>query len=621
MNFNVRRPKTRTLKGRQPRQEEPPKADITPISIDAMELATKKGKCYFKRLKYKGCPQTASAGNHKGNFSPNTVLIDMHRDDFIHQVYGIWMKAKEDDSHSLATLQNVFDSLTKYVSDLDEAGRPADFSAGNIKWYMDLLFAKKNKGELKKSIIANHKHFLSFVLKALGRSKEAQDLPPIKGVKKAAQNTKPMGDNDHTDSYLILNDAYKVYARHLVEGTTPECCPLFDERRVRSMKKADGSPRYLDKEINQFRGTAKKRINGYGDWRNLMVKVAFLLVARHSGGNLTPLSNLKRKHVRLKKLEGDKYVFDLATIKGRAQYEEQLIPMGFSKSQKEFLESWLNVSARFASSEDDYVFPSFSREGKLKHIGNKPQYEVNKALSPYELPAIHCRVLRKTRSSKYIRATGNVHKAAVVNRNALGTTISEYADGNQQTNDIELAGALVVQGNVVSGQDKREAINEAKAKFRDPLSDYDYQKRKGKSANKTTTGVRCGDPHGDKAKKSMRKMARINRELKNGSEPDTCIDFLACFDCPHHVLISEVDDIWQMMSFRDSIISAISRPSFNSMPSEKLEKLLTKTDAALELLKEKASENYAQARERNDYEPHPLYDDEHALEDLIRMYS
>lgn len=613
-----RRQHTATPSVQKQTTEQKPKAEVKPIPIDAMIIVTPYNKkAYFRRLKYKGCPPIAHAGKYVGKFSPNTVLIDMQRDQFVKDMYELF--TSEDVTVATTTLKSHFEQLIAYVVLLDIDGRSADFSDDNVDWVFKQLTELYDKGEVKKRKLANFRKMFSFVLKQQGEHKRAKDLPRVEGVGKEGKNKESLTPGESKVLYAIMNRAYKEYAKHLTANTTPTICPIFNEKLIRSMKNSDGEPLYTKMQLGRFRQSAKVRVVGQGDWRNMMVKLAFFISARWSGGNLTPLANLQRRDVLFKKFEGDNY--ELVSIKGRDNFQEQPIGLGFNKQTKEFIESWLQVSEKIAPGDNDWLFPAIGENGRIIHIGLNPQGALNKALKPYGL-SVNTRKLRNTRSNFHMRATGDLVKVAEANRNTIETTAKTYLDGDKTTEEIQLAGAFVAQERIMKGGDKKEVIEEVAAKFKDPLSDFEYKKKTGKVANKTTNGTRCADPLGERAKKSTRKYRGIKGSgAANDNELDPCIDFLECFECPHHVLISEVDDIWLMLSFKDSLIETRARPSFNSIPTDKGEKLLTLVDAALHKFKEASPGNYKEAVEKHKSAPHPLYDDEHAIEDMMEIYK
>lgn len=316
---------------------------------------------------------------------------------------------------------------------------------------------------------------------------------------------------------------------------------------------------------------------------------------------------------------GDNHTFDAQVIKGRDDYNPQLLKMGFTANARRTIESWIDVTKILKLTGDDYLFPRIDKDGTATILQVNFQAAINKALSPYKLTTrVNNQNLRGTRSTLNIRATGDIKAAAEANGNAVSTTLRSYLDSDANTSNLELAGAFEAQYKIShSGIDNKEnIINEIRAEFKDPMSDFEYRMETGKIANLTTTGPRCSKVDSDKANKSIRKY----RDIDQFGDTTPCIEFLECFTCPYHVLISEVEDIWVMMSFKEVILDCLNRPSYGDKliaTNEKLLDIAHLVKRALSKLFAHNSVNYKEAEDKiNRGELHPLYDSEYAIDDI-----
>jgi len=344
-----------------------------------------------------------------------------------------------------------------------------------------------------------------------------------------------------------------------------------------------------------------------------------MITSLWTGGNLSPLSQLKKSDVKsFKKGNGNNYTLD--SMKSRAQYERQGLEIGFNKRSKEFIENWLLVSEIISSGSESDLYPYINKDGNVTAFRcgyPNPHKSINNKLKAMGLPEITTRILRSTRSSTVMRAYDDVFIVAAANKNTLESTSQHYLEGSKETHEMQLASAFQVQKAMVGGMEKKKAIDKYAQSIKDPFTQEEWlEKKKNALANKTPTGVRCTEPFGEKAKKSLRKY----RMLK-ASNDGACIDFLDCFDCTDHAFIAELDDIWLMLSFKAIILSSISRSSINSIPSEKFSDVLTKVEIILEKFKSKSAINYQQAIEKNRKNPHPLYSDEESINDLLGVYQ
>jgi hypothetical protein len=576
-----------------------PTADIIPISIEAMVLDFNGKKAYFKRLKYKGCP-----GLRKKNLKPPSNAIDMHRDAFVSDMYQLFKEFNGD----AQTGSGHFKSLTHYVEALDLHDRDVDFSEENILWYLQRERSRVESGVIMLGTLMIKKNSLSAILKAMGNESLARKIP---SVKRAGQATKPhptLSDSQLTAVGKKMMVAYMAYSRLALKGEAPTICPLFDADELRNKG-------FSKSQISKFKSRARQRVNK-GDWRNAMTRLAFMITSLWTGANTSPLAGLTRSDAVFKKTDGDHWEFD--SVKARALYAEQKLGMGFTKRTKLFVENWLVVSEKLASGPNARLFPFFGNDGVLNpnsRYYERPQKQINKALVPYGYAKITTSIFRKTRSNAVMRAFNDFFVVADANNTTAETAKQSYLHGVKDTHEIQLAGAFVAQEAMAQGVDKKTALEEAASKFKDPLTELEWLKKHKVLPNKTPTGMRCEDPFGERAKQSL-----IPLRDFFSSDSGACVDFLECFWCEHHGLISETDDIWAMLSFRDSAMETLARPSVNSVPAPRLKKILLMVDAILIRHQEKALEKYQAAAELNKEKPHPLYDDGCAIDDLLEIY-
>ena len=576
--------------------------NVYPISVEDLVIRTRNGgiSLHFKRFRYKGCPKLQAFGV----LSKNIEYINMNRDSFVIDMYKLLVNETD------AIKENTFKYLTHYVRLLDERDMNMVFNEETVMWYFDFQKKRVLTGEIKSGTLASARQFLAYILKALGMSALSRQLPTLARTKVALTQT--LSDEQLTEIGKKLYFGYNAYCQHILNGTEPKICPFYE-----NYKEIAGED--FDELVNvRVRVGAVKRITAT-HWHNNLTKIAYLITSMFTGVNATPLANLRRFNVVFKKGEGDYY--ELNTIKGRAGYKEQVNAIGFTKRAKEFIESWMLISSHFSPQDDDYLFPYKQHNGVICNVGSenidRPQTQMNTVLTKYYgLPRITNRIFRKTRSNILMRATNDIFLVADANNHSTATAGKHYLFGDEDTHNIQLAGAMVAQASIAKGIDKKEAISEVLFKFKDPLSDFEYKKKKELLPNKTPTGFRCEEPFSNKAKKSLRPY----RSLTDSNE-DACIDFLGCFECEHHALIAEKDDIWLMLSFRETVVESINRPSSNSIPSERLVKVLRTIDKIIERYEEVAPKEYRDAIDLNKEDPHPLYNDETSLDDLLGVYA
>ena len=597
------------LSGRKlPQNNVPEPNKSAQIPISAMVINTPNGKCYFHRLKYKGCPNTVPDGDsHSARiFKPLCQLIDMQRDDEIFKLYEVFSAWP-----SNSTTYTSFHCLCHYVRALDTAGRTLNLLDDNVLWYGKELERLMKLDGRQGGISAGYAQFLKVtlakILKAQGHDHLARRLPSIPITDSIPHPT--LDDDSFTAIGKFLFKGYQGYMAALQEGITPTICPLFDQERLMELNCSEEEITYQMK-IAKMRARPK-----IGDWRNSLIRIAILLTFMFTGINPTPLFLLRRCDVGFKKCAGDHYV--LTSIKHRSEGQKQTNEIGFTRFSKTFIESWLVATEHWSIEPDALVFPHFSVDGQItswvKYAA--PQTTINTILMSHGLKKVTSSIFRKTRSQMLMRVLNDIHAVADANNSSVGTTTKKYLYGVQEQHDIANTGALIALFKLSQGVEKSQVIADFEANCKDPLTALEYLKDKQQPPNITLTGLYCWQPLAEKVVKEKIKYRNINPNL------DTCIDFLDCFDCPSHGLVAEVDNIWMMLSFRDTLRQVLARPAYNSTPSEKFRLTEVKTKIILNKLRDKAPKAYSEAEELNSIAPHPLYNDEDSIDDILRVYK
>lgn len=579
--------------------------NVVPITINSAVLSYGKNerKAHFKRLCYKFCPPLVRGSGVKSGSTPDNS-INMNREGFALEMYNHFKEL----SLTSMTGHSRFTFLTLYVRTLDEHDRNVDLSESNVLWFCSYIETQYLSGALKKTYYIHRNSGMRTLLKICGKDELSRKVPTIKKQRKGINRTTSLSDNNLSRVGKKLMTAYKAYSSCILKGTIPKRCFLVTEDDLVGLPEVDRK-----KLINSLKTAVKTRSATI----NQTVRIAFMITSMWTGANLGALATLKKSDVSFRKSDGDTYEFH--SVKARALYQKQKLGFGFTRLTKEFIESWLLVSQKIASANDSPLFPFVDRECNvnLKSIYNTcPQKQINSILSSIKFPTINTTVFRKTRSSVLMRAFEDIFVVAEGNNHSLETAANNYLNGNIETHEMKLASAFHAQKKMSEGSPKKESVAEAIYKFKDPLTNDEWKKKAKTTAGKTPTGMRCTEPFGDRAKKSLRALRSLGIH-----ESDACVDFLGCFECENHALIAEKDDIWLMLSFKDSVVESLSRPSFNSVPTDHLYKVLNTVNAILDRYRSIASSEFHLANELNKESPHPLYDDESSISDLLEVYK
>ncbi|HGY7686386.1 hypothetical protein MAY81_19445 [Escherichia coli] len=341
--------------------------------------------------------------------------------------------------------------------------------------------------------------------------------------------------------------------------------------------------------------------------------------------NTTPLAKMKISDVNFKEVQGGKYILD--SVKGRAQHQEQDNALGFSKHAKDFIESWLNVAKSMANGDSNSpLFPYYSKDGQIKlysEIGSSPHASINKLLTRLDFPKITPSILRKTKMDTLFQATESVYLVAMSANNSIKVVSSQYLYGTSGEHEKKLNAAMDAKFSNAKGVDINTAVEEAKYKHSNILDHYEYEAlREGSNRSheaRTPTGIRCNDNKQGAVKTINKMLERIGVEMN--SDEEACTSFLDCFECEHHSLVSDVTDIWLMMSFKETLQELEVTPAINSMPPKKMNTLLNTIETILGGFRDKSPENYKQAYELQKQTSHPLYSNIYSLNDLHEVFS
>lgn len=106
--------------------------------------------------------------------------------------------------------------------------------------------------------------------------------------------------------------------------------------------------------------------------------------------------------------------------------------------------------------------------------------------------------LRQTKIDVLMKVTQNLWLVSMSANNSIETIKVSYSDGNESDHKNGLSASTeALYDSVKNGTDIHDAANNAKFKFSDVLSDYDYKnlrKEEKENDKQTPIGTRCTDP-------------------------------------------------------------------------------------------------------------------------------
>jgi hypothetical protein len=597
------------------------KSNVTLIKnntyYDNLTIHTAKGVCYLKIFRYKGCPVLSRGGivHHaeKLFFSPEN-LIYMNRDNVIDNIYEALCSSGRElkDGMKNATVYGHYVCIRDFVRWCDNTNKNVEFSGELTLEYVNSLISDLLQGKISESTVASRRAGVSLMLKHNHLHKASKLLPSINV--KNTWNSSTLTDLEYVKIGKQLMHAFTIYNKHLIQNTSPIVCPHFNENKLKELG-------YSYNGIVKERANAKRRANpANGNWINNLSRHAIMLTYMFTGITPSALFNLKRKDIKEGFKKGVGNYYKLNAVKGRALYQRQISEIGFTKYAKTFFESWLRASEIILTidgrkiGDDDPIFPHLSKSLTIRPWGRyseSPHLSVNKALLAYGYPKINASIYRKTRSDKLFRAINDTSVVARANNNSIKTTEKHYLFGAEETHQIRLASAFIVQHDFAKGKDKKLAICEHEIRFIDPLSAF---KSKEELKFQDTPSGGCMRSNGN-YKSKVEKGKSIHR--KYNTKIDTCIDFWSCFDCPFYAIVVEVEQIHKLLSLNDSILERLEMNSINSLAGKDLGKALEKIEYILTKINMEYPKVYNEANELNKINSHPLWADSFSIEDTL----
>ena len=597
---------------------EAPAATVEPLHLDELKLKYGGVTAHFIQLLYQGAPNFSKRGKKIEGVDYIPVA---GREAFVRDAYRLLKTGFN------RTKRGYFEQLKLYLRWMDRNHLEpinGDYFAPELyNACMDYHQDKCNRGEQSLSTWNSAKRMLSFFLKAYNRPIEAKQLKSIKGAEKQAVSHKGIdlvGEFKPLVRRFIA--AFGGFRQYFIKGTKPSLHPLWSEELFNQEAEKN---RWSDKQKNIEKGVFMRAVNSENSARNHFSRLAAMLAFCFTGQNTTPLLNLRFSDIRFTAKSNGKVYFDMT--KARANYLGFDTSLGFHKKTQEFFHQWLDISmALQKNSGTEWVFPYFKESGEVQgyvDVGQTtPQKSINKYTKRLGLAHVTPSKLRQTKIDTLMKVTEDIWLVSMSANNSIEVLGVNYSDGNESDHRTSLAANNeALYDFSKNGTEPHEAANKSKFNHVNVLSDYKYKRlRKEETANDTQTplGVRCKDS-------SQGVAARIKKNLENmgvkqPEKEQRCTDFLGCFECPYHRLVSEVEDIWLMLSFYDTLQEMKAYPAINSLPTDKFYKLCNTIESILKDFKKVAPDNYTQALERHGEAPHPLYSNGYSLMDLLETF-
>lgn len=378
----------------------------------------------------------------------------------------------------------------------------------------------------------------------------------------------------------------------------------------------------LSPEEHFFVSQSKKSLNFvwkgatyrvYGAVSKLMASAVYLL-AYYTWGNTTSLLTLQRPEQAT--ADTTDIWYQMPVFKRRAfrvitlqigDHDHLNIP----KYSLEFFNQLLTLSTRLSPATPGRLFHTVSSNGVI------PLSSVHlAALSRFIKKHFHLtddRGLPLHPVISRFRATGSqrvqlIHpasRAALILGNTSRTVRRHYSSGNQSENDRMLQDTVTILSHKARYCEDTEA---AKARRRKEsgvrILTYENLLKQAAPPIQQAHGTYCGNPTGPEAAQFI---LRVQRHALLSTEKLVCSDLLACFSCPHQVIVAGTTDIWCLLSFKACVEESLYQHITPAHYYKNYGLILESINHILERIDKKTVT--AAFRKLLDEGPHPLWQD------------
>jgi hypothetical protein len=567
---------------------------VKPINAESMILevphynARHNGgkKIYINRLLYRGVPTAKQIESMEP----------------IASRYGLVSKVFEWISHvanqSGATADNYFNNLTPFFRHCDTQGMEAQISRNCVESYENELRQLNLTSESSTGTLRSRSVSLTLFLTWLGEEDFVELIPSISQKNTRTRKTAAYSDDEQVGVVRDLFRVFNTLASRLKTGE-PLDCP-FDQPQS-------------GWDVSSSNSTA---------WYNKLSISAYFLTASFVGDNTTPLMKIKLSDVRDREYHFDKTtnLYRLKTFKGRQEDNGNIWDLGFTKRGRDFFEAYLKCIELWNLPSSSYLFPAFVN-GECKGALSNPLisnfFRWYEPRSPHGIKPVISR-FRQSKSDGLMSDTNSIAMVSEGLNNLKATVEKSYLNGNPQENKNRIGSAAEAIVLTAKGATIAESKASVEKKYGKPLRVVEITNQGEPEPHQTKVGSRCKNPFSEKAEKLKRQL--VKNGLVAEHESVACFKFLDCFECDDMALVAEVDDIWCMLSFRESLVEAMQRPSVNQLPNDKVSSVLHKIELMLGDIKTNYPRIYSDGEDKFNEEAHPIWDDEDAIFDLYTVW-
>ncbi|EKN4583347.1 hypothetical protein CGH86_09825 [Vibrio parahaemolyticus] len=329
------------------------------------------------------------------------------------------------------------------------------------------------------------------------------------------------------------------------------------------------STQILDEPDKYLQATTNKRVGTFTyqgfthDIASPITKcfsAAYFLLAYYTWGNTTVLLNMTKPKEKI--YEGGAW-YEQSVLKPRAN-KFVSVSIGDNgtyhvpKIALRFFEQLLKLSTSIST--DSHLLYQVNagtaaplQQGHIQTFSNWLQQtfslvaDDNKPLRPTASR------FRASGSYRYLAKTGNAIETSLLLGNTPRTLNKHYSSGNILENDKQLLAATYTIEGVAKCSDINQAKEHAKKALGIEVLPYEdfLNKYSDSNGQKTVLGTGCKNAFSAHVEKYRRRNHFNPKDFV--VDHLACSDIHNCFNCENQVIIESVEDIWCLLSYRESI--------------------------------------------------------------------
>lgn len=506
--------------------------ELTPKRHESLKLELKtygNRRIYpdFNRLKYAFVPKLCSIRNAES----------LHRDE---QVFRWYQAFRLNNEYTDATLHTLYRGLCEYVRVCDEARVEPESKNGFECWEKYLVHrvrvgldrANSARGKLSRT-------------KTLLRIFDQPVDSWCSSYKLFRSELNPTRAFSHTELKQLLRILKALYYQ-LAEQISKN--PALNIQAGPNVATAQFS--YQGKIVKVHAAITKCFV------------AAYFLMAYYTWGNASSIRDMK---VPLQADTDTGKWFSQSILKRRAnRYVTLELGDSFSatvpKHGLKFIESLISLSLKLFPEERLLFYQCIGGKRQALCPGHI-QATVNWLIQHFKLTADNGQTLRPsakrfraTGASNYLELTGNSMETSLLLGNTPNTVSMHYSSGNTTDNSAQIQATALTLENALRCSDVADAKKATLKQMELEILPYEefLSKYVASGGGKTAIGTACKDPLDTHGSRYRNKNAYALGDVSNLA----CADILNCFNCENQVIVEEVDDIWCLLSFRESLMDA-----------------------------------------------------------------